>query len=112
MAELMDVVFAVTSKGMAASGNSMAPLAANLKTILSMVDGVCPVAQYAPFLTAFKPIDEKFQILESRGYLRRMGTVSKEAVSRFDASVSAGTRTSGLPRIDSESKHSGFLPMS
>lgn len=75
MSDLMDVVFAVTPKGMAAQASAAAPLAQNLKTILSMVDGVCPVAQYAPFLTAFTPIDEKFQILESMGYLRRAGTV-------------------------------------
>lgn len=112
MAELMDVVFAVTPKGMVAARNTQAPLSPALKTILSMVDGVCPVAQYAPFLTAFKPIDEKFQILESMGYLRRIGTVSKEAVSRFESFVSSGTRPSSLPRIDSESKDSGFLPMS
>lgn len=112
MADLMDVVFDVTPKGMTAARSTSAPLAPNLKAILSMVDGVCPVAQYAPFLTAFAPLDEKFQILESMGYLRRMGTVSKEAVTRFESFVNAGTRAAALPRIDSESKDSGFLPMS
>ena len=112
MPDLMDVVFGLTPKGLAALQSVDAPVAPALKTILTMVDGVCPVAQYTPFLTAFDPIDEKFQILESMGYLRRMGTVSREAVSRFESFVSAGTRVSSLPRIDAESKDSGFLPMS
>ena len=111
MPNLSDTVFGLTPQGQAALANEVAPLSSSLKAVLTMVDGVCPVAQYVPFLRAFTPLDEKFQILESMGYLRRVGTVSSDAVSRFEKSISMGVSATSLPRIDAETKASGFMAL-
>ena len=111
MANLSDTVFGLTPLGQAALANQAAPLSSSLKAVLTMVDGVCPVAQYIPFLRAFTPLDEKFQILESMGYLCRLGTVSSDAVSRFEKSIGMGVPLTGLPRIDAEVKASGFMAL-
>ena len=108
MSNLSDIVFGLTPQGQAALANDTTPLSSPLKAVLTMIDGVCPVAQYIPFLRAFTPLDEKFQILESMGYLQRIGTVSSDAVSRFEQSVTMGVRSAALPRIDAEVKASGF----
>ena len=108
MANFSDIVFNLTPQGYAALQSGDAPLSSPLKSVLTMVDGVCPVAQYVPFLRAFAPLEEKFQILESMGYLQRIGAVSSEAVTRFEQSVTMGMHTAALPRIDSEIKESGF----
>jgi hypothetical protein len=108
VANFSDLVFGLTPQGQAALRSEKTPLSSPLKAVLTMIDGVCPVAQYVPFLRAFSPLDEKFQILESMGYVRRIGAVSSEAVSRFEHSVTMGMHSAALPRIDSEVKESGF----
>jgi hypothetical protein len=105
-----DIVFALTPSGYAALRNTTAPMALPLKTVLTMIDGVCPVAQYLPFMRTFDPLVEKFQILESLGYVRRAGSVSSAAVSTFERSVKAGFSVSQLPAIDSHAQDSGFAP--
>lgn len=108
MANFSDIVFNLMPQGLAALQSEDAPLSSPLKSVLTMVDGVCPVAQYVPFLRAFTPLEKKFQILESMGYLQRIGAVSSEAVTRFEQSVTMGIHTAALPHIDSETKESGF----
>jgi hypothetical protein len=111
MSDLKDVVYAITARGFATLRTESAVVSLQHKTILTMVDGVCPVAQYVPFLLAFAPLEEKFELLERLGCLRRVGTVSAYAVKMFDASAQAGTAASKMPRIDSEHQNSGFAPI-
>ena len=108
MTNFSDIVFNLTPQGVAALQSEGSPLSSPLKSVLTRIDGVCPVAQYIPFLRAFAPLEEKFQILESMGYLQRIGAVSSEAVTRFEQSVTMGTHCADLPRIDAEIKESGF----
>jgi hypothetical protein len=112
MPNLSDVVFAVTPKGFAAMRNDDASVPLELKTVLTMVDGLCPVAQYEPFLRVFAPLADKFHLLEQQGYLRRTGTVSGFAVKIFNESAQSGQPLSKMPRIDSEHANSGFAPFS
>lgn len=111
MNPLSDVVFAITPPGYSALRSESGSLALALKTVLTMVDGICPVAQYVPFLRAFEPLEEKFLILERMGYIKRTGTISAHAVSGFEQSVSQGRPLSRLPRIDATNSESGFMPL-
>lgn len=108
MSTLHDVVYCITPAGYSALRNANEPLNLDLKTVLTLVDGICPVAQYVPFLLAFDPLAEKFQILERMGYLAPTGRISTQAVSAFGHSVSQGQPLSRLPRIDSLMRESGF----
>ena len=112
MSQLSDTVFCITPAGYSALRNESGALELTLKTVLTLVDGICPVAQYVPFLRVFEPLPEKFQILERMGYIKRSGTVSSAAVSVFEQSVLQGNAPSRLPRIDATSNDSGFLPLS
>lgn len=111
MTGLAEVVFSITAAGYAALRNTTEPMDLRLKTVLTLVDGVCPVAQYAPYLLAFDPLSEKFFILERMGYVRRIGKIANSVVSSFQESVRVGTSSSRLPRIDTELKESGFMPL-
>jgi hypothetical protein len=111
MSDLKDVVYAITARGFATLRTESAVVSLQHKTILTMVDGVCPVAQYVPFLLAFAPLEEKFELLEQLGCLRRVGTVSSFAVKMFDESSRAGVSVSKMPRIDAEHQNSGFAPI-
>lgn len=110
MSAISDVVFAVTSKGFSAMRNDEFTLKLDLKTVLTLVDGICPVAQYSPFLRAFAPLEEKFELLERTGHLRRVGAVSDTVVKKFETSVQQGVAVSQLHSIDAEHKESGFAP--
>jgi hypothetical protein len=110
MADIKDVVYAITPRGFAMLRTDSAVVSLQHKTILTMVDGLCPVAQYVPFLLAFAPLEEKFELLEKLGCLRRVGAVSSSAVKMFDESSRAGVSASKLPRIDAEHQNSGFAP--
>jgi hypothetical protein len=111
MTNLLEVVFAVTPAGYAALRNVSDPLNLDLKTVLTLVDGLCPVGQYIPFLLAFDPLPEKFQILERMGYLRQTGRISAQAMSGFEQSVSQRQPASRLPRIDASASESGYMPL-
>ena len=111
MNTLSEVVFGITPAGYAALKSSTEPMDLRLKTVLTLVDGVCPVAQYVPFLMAFEPLAEKFFILERMGYVKRMGKVATSSVSGFEQLVLGGTSKARLPRIDSRFPPSGFLPI-
>jgi hypothetical protein len=111
MPEILDVVYAITAKGFSALRSDNAEIPLELKTVLTMVDGVSPVAQYIPFLQVFAPLPDKFEILEQHGLVRRLGTVSGFAVKMFHSQSHAGVPVSRLPRIDAESENSGFAPM-
>jgi hypothetical protein len=111
MSNILEVVFAVTPAGYAALRNVSEPLSLELKTVLTLVDGICPVGQYIPFLLVFDPLPEKFQILERMGYLKATGRISAQAMSGFEQSVSQKQPLSRLPRIDAHAHNSGFLPL-
>ncbi len=111
MSDIQDVVYAITARGFATLRTDSAVVSLQHKTILTMVDGVCPVAQYEPFLLAFAPLGEKFELLEKLGCLRRVGTVSSYAIKMFDESSKAGVSASKMPRIDAEHQNSGFAPI-
>jgi hypothetical protein len=111
MPSISDVVYAVTGKGFSALRNGDAPISLQVKTLLTLVDGVSPVAQYIPFLLAFAPLQEKFEALERLGLVRRCGTVSGFAVKMFQSQSHAGLPVSKLPRIDAQNDNSGFSPL-
>jgi hypothetical protein len=111
MSDIADVVFAITARGFATLRSDSNVVSLQHRTVLTMVDGVCPVAQYIPFMRVFAPLEEKFELLERLGCLRRVGTVSGLAVRLFDESLQAGSPVSKLPHIDSEHETSGFVPL-
>lgn len=112
MSNILETVFAVTPAGYSALRNVSEPLSLQLKTVLTLVDGICPVGQYIPFLLTFDPLPEKFQILERMGYLKPTGSISTQAMSVFEQSVSQKQPASRLPRIDAYARDSGFTPLS
>lgn len=111
MSQLSEVVFNITPSGYSALRSESGMLELALKTVLTMVDGICPVAQYVPFLKTFEPLEEKFFILERMGYIKRTGSISAQAVSGFEQSVLQGRPLSRLPRIDANNSDSGFMPL-
>jgi hypothetical protein len=78
---------------------------------LILVDGICPVAQYLPFLLAFAPLDDIFEVLENLDLVRRVGKVSSETLCEFRTEATEGLAASTLPRINSMSKNSGSMPL-
>ena len=68
---LSSVVFERTDLGTAAVKSSASDIPRRLRTLLLVVDGRSDVAQYEPFLSALRPLPEKFDELERLGYLRR-----------------------------------------
>jgi hypothetical protein len=110
MKALAQVVFVLSPKAIAALAKKGEGLEPRLHTVLALVDGVSPVAQYVPFLKMLEPVEEKFAELEALGYLLRVGAVSPLAVRVFQDSVAAGASVTSLPNIDSRTPDSGFVP--
>jgi hypothetical protein len=106
-----EVVFALSPKAVAALKEASPKLDPRLITLLVLIDGITPVAQYQPFLKSLGPIEPKFIELESLGYLMRVGNVSLEAVKSFKASVDAGGPISTIHSIDAEAPDSGFIAL-
>jgi hypothetical protein len=111
MADVSEVVYSITAKGSSILRSERVVLSLELKTVLAMVDGVCPVAQYEPFMNAFMPLAEKFETLEQLGLVVRLGSVSEDAVKMFSQTAQAEASVSQLPRIDAERENSGFTPL-
>ncbi|TAG25147.1 MAG: hypothetical protein EAZ37_13855 [Burkholderiales bacterium] len=108
---LTRVVFAITVKGYAELRNTNSILNLQERTVLTLIDGVCPVAQYLPFLSEFNPVIDKLKRLEKLGLLRRVGAVASDAVQRFDKQVSGGSRISHWQSISAEREVSGFIAL-
>ena len=108
MEALATVVFERTPQGAVAIKSTGDEVPRRLRTLLLAVDGRSPVAQYVPFLTAFAPLSEKFAELEDMGYLKRKGSVTADAVDRFERAQNSGFGTL-LPRIDAKAADSGFV---
>jgi hypothetical protein len=106
------VVYAITVSGYAELRNEKTRLTLQERTVLTLVDGICPVVQYVPFLSEFAPVDKKMRKLEALGMLRRVGKVAQEAVDRFDHQVKSGEQVSSWQGIDSTEKQSGFVQLS
>ncbi len=109
--EFQQVVFAITVQGYAELRNSQSQLSLQERTVLTLIDGVCPVAQYLPFLSSFEPVTEKMQKLERMGLLRRSGRVTPEAVRRFDRQVSSDSQVSQWQSISADLDVSGFVAL-
>jgi hypothetical protein len=109
MSALGQVVFILSPLAIAALAKRGDGLEPRLHTVLALVDGVTPVAQYVPFLRMLAPVEEKFAELESLGYLLRVGLVSPMAVKIFEDSVAAGASVTSLPNIDARTPDSGFM---
>jgi hypothetical protein len=105
------VVFALSSKALELLKQGSIQLDSQLSTLIVLIDGVTPVAQFKPFLKGLDPIEPKFVTLESMGYLVRTGSVSARAVKNFQESVDAGGPISGLQSIDAQSPDSGFVAL-
>lgn len=110
MEALATVVFERTPKGAVAIKSTGDEVPRRLRTLLLAVDGRSPVAQYVPFLTAFAPLSEKFAELENMGYLKRKGSVTADAVDRFERAQNSSFGGL-LPRIDAMAPDSGFKPL-
>jgi hypothetical protein len=111
MNSIAEVVFILSPRAIAALASDSKDLDPQLLTLLALVDGVTPVAQYQPFLRSLGPIEPKFIALEVFGYLLRVGTVSTDAVKAFQNSVEAGGSISTLHSIDARAPASGFIPL-
>jgi hypothetical protein len=111
MATSPEIVYTITPEGYTALRVSDKLLTLELRTVLTMVDGLCPVAQYIPFMRALSPMLPKFDALEQAGYIRRTGSVSSMAVDAFVKALAAGVKLSELPSIDARSDVSGFAPL-
>jgi hypothetical protein len=105
------VVYAITVPGYAELRNLQSALNLQERTVLTLIDGVCPVAQYLPFLSSFEPVAQKMQKLEKLGFLRRAGRVAPDAVRRFDEQVSKASQVSQWQSISAESEASGFVAL-
>lgn len=105
------VVFAITVTGYAELRNIKSSLSLQERTVLTLIDGVCPVAQYLPFLSEFEPIIDKLQRLERLGFLRRAGLVTSAAVQLFDDQVSKDSQVSHWQSISAERDISGFVAL-
>jgi hypothetical protein len=111
MTALASVVFVLSPAAISALAKKGEGLEPRLHTVLALIDGVTPVAQYVPFLKMLEPVEEKFAELEALGYLLRVGTVSPLAVRVFQDSVAAGASITSLPNIDARTADSGFVPL-
>lgn len=111
MKSLAQVVYILSPLAIAALAKRGEGLEPRLHTVLALVDGVTPVAQYLPFLKMLEPVEEKFAELEALGYLLRVGLVSPLAVKVFQDSVAAGASVTSLPNIDAKTADSGFMPL-
>jgi hypothetical protein len=109
MKSLAQIVFVLTPSAIAVLAKRGEGMEPRLHTVLALVDGVSPVAQYVPFLKMLEPVEEKFAELEALGYLLRVGEVSQLAVRVFQDSVAAGASVTSLPNIDSRTADSGFV---
>jgi hypothetical protein len=111
MKTLSQVVYILSPSAIAVLAKRGEGLEPRLHTILALVDGVTPVAQYLPFLKMLEPVEEKFAELEALGYLLRVGFVSPLAVKVFQDSVAAGATVTSLPSIDARTPDSGFMAL-
>jgi hypothetical protein len=109
--DFQQVVFAITVQGYAELRKPQSVLSLQERTVLTLIDGVCPVAQYVPFLSSFEPVVQKMQKLERLGLLRRSGRVASEAVRRFGEQVSTDSQVSHWQSISAERDVSGFIPL-
>jgi hypothetical protein len=109
MRSLAQIVFVLSPSAITTLAKKGEGLEPRLHTVLALVDGVSPVAQYVPFLKMLEPVEEKFAELEALGYLLRVGAVSPLAVRVFQDSVAAGASVTSLPNIDSRTADSGFV---
>jgi hypothetical protein len=110
--DLSAVVFHITEQGYAALRNPNNRLTPAERTVLTLVDGLCPVAQYEPFLSSFHPVQAKMRKLEQLGLLRRTGHVKNEAVQRFEQQVRDSNEVSSWQSIRADKQESGFQPFS
>lgn len=109
--DLQKVVFAITVAGYSELRNLNSALNLQERTVLTLIDGVCPVAQYLPFLSAFEPVMHKMMKLEKMGLLRRAGQVTAEAVRRFDEQVHTDSQVSHWQSISADTEVSGFIAL-
>jgi hypothetical protein len=105
------IVFAITVEGYAELRNQGSALTLQERTVLTLIDGVCPVAQYLPFLSAFEPVVHKFKKLEQMALLRRSGKVASDAVQRFDEQSHSGEQISRWQSISADHQASGFVSL-
>ena len=105
------VVFAITVAGYGELRNVKSALSLQERTVLTLIDGVCPVAQYLPFLSAFEPITHKIKKLEQLGLLRRAGQVTTDAVRHFDTQVQRDSQVSHWQSISADQDFSGYVPL-
>jgi hypothetical protein len=111
MNEIDRVVFLLSPKAVSMLQQGRMDLDSQLSTLIVLIDGVTPVAQFKPFLKGLDPIEPKFMALEALGYIIRAGNVSSEAVKGFQEAVDAGGPISGWHSIDAQSPDSGFVAL-
>jgi hypothetical protein len=105
------VVFAITVTGYTELRSTNSVLSLQERTVLTLIDGVCPVAQYLPFLSEFEPVIDKLKRLEHLGFVRRTGAVASTAVQLFDEQVHRDFQVSHWQSISADSDLSGFIAL-
>jgi hypothetical protein len=103
-------VYALTDKGRDALRDPAANIGGGVKTVLALIDGVTPVLQFQPFLRALEPLEEKFELLQARGYVKWVGDVGGEAVRKFQDSVLGGDSIRSWSRVDATAPGVSFEP--
>jgi hypothetical protein len=107
----LQIVFSITVQGYAELRDPQSALSLQERTVLTLIDGVCPVAQYLPYLSSFWPVVDKIKKLEQLALVRRIGAVSPEAVRLFDEQVKRRVSMSKWLSISSEREASGFVAL-
>jgi hypothetical protein len=110
-ASFQQIVLAITVAGYAELRSTKSMLSLQERTVLTLIDGVCPVVQYLPFLSEFEPVIDKLQRLEHLGLVRRVGLVTPAAVKQFDDQVSRDSQVSHWQSISAERDVSGFVAL-
>jgi hypothetical protein len=108
---LDNVVFALTVVGASALSDENPALTQELRAVLNAIDGICPVAQYVPFLRLLHPLEQKFLELERLGFITRIGSIETHVVTGFMDAVDSGKGIRELWRIDADMPASNFMPL-
>jgi hypothetical protein len=103
-------VYALTDKGRQTLQDPGANIGNGVKAVLALIDGVTPVMQFQPFLRALEPLEEKFELLQARGYIKCVGDVSGDAVRKFQDSVLGGDSIRQWTRVDATAPGVLFEP--
>lgn len=82
---LASIIFVRTAKGADACTTNSKDLPRQLKRLLLVVDGRSTVSKFIPYLTNLSPLSEKFEELESLGFIQKSQTERYRSNGRDEA---------------------------